>query len=237
MLTPAAQLNDTLPAISESFSPMKFYCANPLNTQTCFVIFESHIFIQYLCFFPSHTYFTLTRELPSYIASNAPFLFSFMWVILGLLNYLPAVLIWDIFSRGQETRFYFLNITVGCDNTEVTDYTNSLHTLAVLKNINRDLIQVPRIENAIDFALSYNILRYYLPTLQIQMVCVFRPICKANSLPLLFSCWITTMLPTNRSLNLEIVLKYVFPRNYCLKTWWFKRIFSSNCLASWKSLL
>lgn len=69
-----------------------------------------------------------------------------------------------------------------------TDYTNSLYTLAFLKNINRYLIQVPHIENAIDFTLSYNILQYYLSTLPKQMVCVFKPISKANSLPLLFSC-------------------------------------------------
>lgn len=35
-----------------------------------------------------------------------------------------------------------------------TDYTNSLYMSAFLKNINRYLIQVPHIENAIDFTLS-----------------------------------------------------------------------------------
>lgn len=68
-----------------------------------------------------------------------------------------------------------------------TDYKNSLYMSAFLKNINRYLIQVPRIENAIDFTLSYNILQYYLSTLPKQMVCVFKPIPKANTLPLLFS--------------------------------------------------
>lgn len=110
VVTLAAQLNDTLPAISDSFLPMKFCCANPLNTRTCFFIFASNIFTQYQCFSPSHA-ITLTKELPSYIASNASFLFSSTWGIFGLPSCLLAVLVWDIFSSGQETRFYFLNIT------------------------------------------------------------------------------------------------------------------------------
>lgn len=71
-------------------------------------------------------------------------------------------------SSGSASMGYFLkkqdsisstsHHIVGCDDTTCYYYTNSLHMLAVLKNIDRDLIKVPCIENAIDFALSYDIL-------------------------------------------------------------------------------